>query len=106
MMQDEWDQEELDFEDSELVLLKQGEVFETAYTFHTEDPPLHTVRSDVKFMKDGGVYWMELGRRKCWWMTADEVGQSLTAKEIRYLLGRREYVEWKPNCRVEFRAVK
>lgn len=73
MMQDEWDQEGLDFEDSGLLLLKQGEVFETAYAFHTQEPPLSTVRSDVKFMRDGGVYCMELGRRKCWRMTADEV---------------------------------
>jgi hypothetical protein len=104
-MQDEWDQEKVDFEDSELVRLEPGESFETAYTFRVVERPLSYERSDVKYMRDGGTYWMELGHRKCWWMYADDVGKDLTAKEIRELLGRREYIEWQPNCRVGFEAV-
>jgi hypothetical protein len=104
-MQDEWDQKQVDFEDSELVCLGPGESFETAYTFRIEERPLSYERSDVKFMQDGGTYWMELGHRKCWWMCADDVGKSLTPKDIRELLGRRGYVEWQPNCRLHFKAV-
>jgi hypothetical protein len=99
-MQDQWDQEKVDFEDSELMLLEPGGKFETEYTFCVEPQPWSTQRSDVKFMKDDGTYWMELGHMKCWWMWADDVGDNMTAKEIRELPGQRKYLQWQPACRL------
>jgi hypothetical protein len=72
-MQDECDEKQVDCEDSKIVRLEADKSFEASYTFF-----------DVRFMRDGGTYWM--GSRKCCWLCIDGVGQNLTLKEMRELL--------------------
>jgi hypothetical protein len=79
-MQDECDEKRVDCEDSKIVRLEADESFEASYTFF-----------DVRFMRDGGTYWM--GSRKCCWLCIDGVGQNLTLKEMRELLGKRRFLE-------------
>jgi hypothetical protein len=103
--QDEWDQEEIDIQDTELVRLEPGEKFETEYVFRIKPRPLSTETSDVKNMKADRPYWIEVGHAKCWWICADDLKENLTSEEMRDLLGQRKYVQWKPTCRVDFETV-
>lgn len=105
-MQDEWDKEQVEFEDSKLVRLEPGETVETEYTFFVETGPDVVRRSDVQFMKPGNKYWVELGIRKCWWIYADEMKEGLTDLEMREVLRQRPSVEWKPTFKAEFTAIE
>jgi hypothetical protein len=64
--------------------------------------------ADTHFMKEGGDYWLESGKRKFWWMYEDEVvGEGLTEEEEkrRLLVEKGRVVEVKPDCGVDFTAV-
>jgi hypothetical protein len=105
MQNEEFDKEELEFEDSKLVRLEPGETIETTYTLFVETGPNVVRRSDAHFMKRGNEYWIELGDRKCWWIYADEMNEHLTETEMREVLGQRQSVKWKPDCKADFTAV-
>lgn len=104
-MQEEWDKEEVEFEDSKLVRLEARETVKTTYTLFVETGPNVVRRLDVHFIKPGNEYWVELGIRKCWWMYAEEMKEGLTEMEMREVLGKRQSVEWKPECKATFTAI-
>jgi hypothetical protein len=55
-------------------------------------------------MSVGGEYFVELGKRKCWWMYMDEMDKGLTGEERRKMVECKTVV-WKPDCRIDFTAV-
>jgi hypothetical protein len=56
-------------------------------------------------MSVGGKYFVELGKRKCWWMYANEMEEDLTDEERRNILGKPKTEIWKPDGRIDFMAV-
>jgi hypothetical protein len=64
--------------------------------------------ADTHFMKEGGNYWLESGKRKFWWMFEDEVvdeGIITEEKKRSLVVERGRVVDIKPECRVDFTAV-
>jgi hypothetical protein len=75
------------------------------YTFAVEPKSGGLRRSDVHHMSVGGEYFVELGKRKCRWVYADEMDKVLTEKERRKILGKPKAVVWEPDCRIDFMVV-
>jgi hypothetical protein len=86
------------------VRLEPGSKFESYYTFAVELTNAGFRRSDVHHMSVGGEYFLELGKRECWWMYVEEVREDLI-EERRKRLGKRKTVMWKPDRRIDFTAV-
>jgi hypothetical protein len=105
MIQDEWNDNALEREDEKLLRLDPGARCETLYTFAVEPKAGGLRRSDVHHMSVGGEYFVELGKRKCWWMYVDEMDKGLTEEERRKILVKRKTVVWKPDCRIDFTAI-
>ncbi len=103
-MQDEWDDAKVEFENTELLRMEPGQMFETSYTLYVKR--LTVRRSETDFMVPGDNYWAGLGKRKCWWMYADEMDDGLSEMEMRDALRKARSVEWKPDVRARFTAVE
>lgn len=102
---DEWDEEALDLEDTQLVRLGPGEVFETRYTICLGSKAGRLRGSDVKMMVEGGNYEVTARKRLWRWMFEEEMGGELSEEERRGMLSEREVVEWGVDCKVEHTAV-
>jgi hypothetical protein len=96
-IEDKFDAKTLERIDAELVRLNPGGRFDSVYTFSVKAELRH---SDVHHMSVGGEYFVELGKRKYWWMYADEMEKDLTNEERRKMLGKRKTETWKPNVRL------
>jgi hypothetical protein len=80
-------------------------VSRNAYTFRVWEG---VKIADTHFMKEGGNYWLESGKRKFWWMFEDEVvdeGIITEEKKRSLVVERGRVVDIKPECRVDFTAV-
>ena len=101
---DEWDEEALDLEDTELVRLEPGQRFSTVYTVSVVPKAGGLRASDTKHMVPGNTYEITLMRRRWRWMFEDEMDGDIGENERRETLKRKEAVEWDVDCQVNFKA--
>lgn len=106
MIQDEWDDYALDLRDTQLLRLESEESWLRSYRFWVEKKAGGLRNSDVYAMKAGNEYTLDLGTRKCRWIYENEMDGSLSEKEIREILEKKETVEWMPESRVNFTAAE
>ena len=106
MIQDDFDEEAQDLEDTQLVRLEPGQTFETSYTFSVV-PKLDGIRnSDVRNMVVGNTYVITLKKRRWRWVFEDEMPHGLDDEEARHLLRKRHAAEWSVDCTVRFDATE
>ena len=77
MIDDEFDSDLLDVQDTELVWLEPGQTFSTGYTFAVT-PKMSGIRpSDVHSLTAGNTYEITLQKRRWRWMFDDELPADL-----------------------------
>ncbi len=103
---DEWDEEALDLEDTALIRLEPGQKFSTSYTVSVVPKADGLRDSDTKHMVPGNTYVITLRKRRWRWIFQDEMAQDIDEDERRAILKKREAVEWKVDCQVNFKANK
>ena len=102
---DEWDEDALDLEDTELVRLEPGQKFSTSYTISVVPKAGGLMASDMRHMVPGNTYEITLRAQRWRWMFEDEMAD-IDEDERRAILKKREAVEWKVDCQVNFKANK
>jgi len=101
---DEWDEEALDLENTELVRLEPGQKFSTSYTVSVVPKAGGLRDSDTKYMVQGNTYEITLRKRRWRWMFEDEMAGDIGEDERRAILKKTEVVEWDVDCQVNFKA--
>lgn len=91
----------MEIEDSTLVRLDAGEIFELPYTFTTV-PGMRA--EDTRTMTVGESYEIELGTQKWWWEYEDEMPEVMSEVERKEHLLTRRPSEWTPDCVAHFTA--
>ena len=94
------DEEEL------LRLERRGDVFSQSYTLATEPKCKGLVNADTWNLRSGKIYALTMRTSKWQWLYEDNLEEGVLQEpaKVMGILRREPRVEWKPDCRVEFRA--
>jgi hypothetical protein len=101
---DEWDEDALDLEDTELVRLEPGQKFSTSYTISVVPKADGLRDSDIRHMVPGNTYEITLRKQRWRWMFEDDMPEDIGEDERRAILKKTEVVEWKVDSQVNFTA--
>jgi hypothetical protein len=101
---DEFDEDALGLEDTELVCLEPGQKFSSSYTVSVVPKAGGLRDSDTKHMVQGNTYQITLRKRRWRWMFEDEMAGGIGEDERRAILTKTEAVEWDVDCQVNFKA--
>lgn len=94
-------------DEEELVRLeKMGDSFSQSYTLATKPKLRGIILADTWNFKSGNTYALTLKKTQWRWLYEDEVEDAVLQDRAMMIerLGREPKVQWKPDCRVEFRA--
>lgn len=94
------DEEEL------LRFQKNGDIFPQSYTLAVEPKRNGLVNADTWNLRSGKTYALTLRKSKWRWRYEDELadGELQDPARVVEILRQEPRVEWKPECRLEFRA--
>lgn len=102
---DDWDEEAVTFEDSQLIRFQLGQKHSIPYTISVVPKVSGLSSSDVYLMVKGNTYEITLRTRNWKWMFEDEMEEGMSEEQRKELLWKREAVEWTEDCMVTFQAV-
>lgn len=105
IISDDWDEDDLNLEDSELIRLELGQKHSIPYTISVVPKARGLRASDVYLMVKGNTYDIGLRKRRWMWMFEDEMGGEMSEEDRREMLRKREAVEWEEDCIVSFQTV-
>ena len=105
MLQDEFDEEVLDIEDTELVRLEFREKYTAKYTFLTTPKLNGIIHSDVRNLAVGKAYKITLRHPRWRWMFEKDMPLALVKHARRELLSEVGVTEWSVSCEASFEVV-